>query len=200
MNSIKNIRARLKSSSITKADVIVGVAALAFLGESFLAGALIKSRRVAAVVFCGGAAISGAFVYKIYENAGTDFIDSLGGNFLFGSMVAGTAAAIAISYLVRFVAGFLAGMAWRAPWKSTGSATLALLAATVYFAGTAPLKDAQHYLTDAQGRTEAKLQFYGETTKALVELRKSNPDVDFKPLSDVLMEQVRSVTFTEKAE
>jgi hypothetical protein len=189
------LQAALKRSEITKSDVIVAAAAFAFLGAAFLCGALIKSKKAAAIIFSCVTVISIAFVYLIHRKfVDAELIDSLGGNFLFGSMVVGTAAAMAISYPARFVAGFLAGMAWRAPSKSTSSATLTLLAAVVYFAGTAPLKDAKHHLIDAQGRIEAKLEFYDGTTKALHDLRKGNPDLDLQPLWDVMKAQVRSVT------
>ncbi len=200
MKIIETIKTRVESTSITYAEVIAGIAAFVLFGEAFLAGALIKSKKVATVGFCLVAAISVGFVYTVQQEVGTELVDSMGGGFLFGSSLVGTSAAMAIGYTLKFAAGFLAGLAWRAPSKSTVSTLLAAASAVVLLAGNTPISNAHLQLTENKGRAEAKMEFYGAITAALRDMRKNNPDVDFKPLNNVLKQQVESVTFTVRAQ
>jgi hypothetical protein len=193
MSTANRVSVFLKSRNIGNDDILAGISAMFFLGDTFLLGALIKSKKVAALVFVLLSAFCATSVLYVQKNESPDIIDPLGEQFIFGSVMVSAVATISIGYVLRFVAGFLAGMAWRSRHNGKHLGILILSTCVVYFAAMTPLRLTAEKLIESQGRIEAKMEFYGATTKALDKLEKSNPTVDFTIIKKLLEEQVRSV-------
>lgn len=176
------------------ADVLAVVLAFVFLGEAFVAGFLIKSKKLfLAVLAIMTIVVIGGTLYAHSIDI-TDMIDPQAEGFLFGSTMVGTVAAKGFSYPVRFIAGYLAGMAWRSRFGGKNVFNLCAASMVVYTIGMAPLEYTISKLDQSMARTTAKLEFYSEMSRALREAKAKHPEIDQAPLLKVLSDQVKSVS------